>query len=54
VASIIEEMLETVNLKQVAIDLNNLGMFLIVGVVGYKDFQIQVRGVYYNVALRFV
>jgi len=53
VASIKEEMLETVNLKQVAIDLNNLGMFLRVaynGVVGYTDLQIQVRGVYYNVA----
>jgi len=48
-----EEMLEIVNLQQVAIDLKNLGMFLRVaysGVVGYTDLQIQVRGVYYNVA----
>jgi len=53
VTSIKDEMLETVNLQQVALDLNNLGMFLRVaynGVVGYTDLQIQVRGVYYNVA----
>jgi len=53
VASIKEEILETVNLQQVAIDLNNLGMFLRVaynGVVGYTDLHVQVRGIYYNVA----
>ena len=53
VASVKKEMLQKINLKQVAIDLNNLGMFLRVaynGVVGYTDLQIQVRGVYYNVA----
>jgi len=48
-----EEMIETVNLQQVSIDLNNVEMFLRVaynGVVGYRDLLIQVRGIYYNVA----
>ena len=53
VASVKEEMIQKINLHQVAIDLNNLGMFLRVaynGVVGYTDLHVQVRGIYYNVA----